>query len=165
MEKRPKIKLELTHTDKAIELIGWVALVAIWILTMVNYSNLPDIIPIHYNGKGAVDSFGSKTNILTLLSIATVLFVGLTLLNRFPHIFNYPVNITNENAKKQYTLATRLIRYLKLIFVVIFGFIILRTIQTAKGQVDGLGTWFLPLLLVMIFIPVIYVIVRSIKGK
>ncbi len=48
MKKRPKIKLELTTTDKAFELFGWLFVVAIWVLTITNYTKLPDIIPIHY---------------------------------------------------------------------------------------------------------------------
>jgi uncharacterized membrane protein len=165
MEKRPKIKLELTNADKVFELLGWFALLVIWVLTIVNFNKLPDIIPIHYNGAGEADGFGGKANFLTLPIIATILFVGLTLLNRVPHIFNYPTNITKENAIRQYTIATRLIRYLKLILVVIIGFIAFRTIQNANGQMDGLGTWFLPLTLGIVFIPLIYTIVRLIKKK
>lgn len=50
MNKRPKIKLELTTTDKAVEILGRTAILAIWILTITNYTTLPDTIFIHYNG-------------------------------------------------------------------------------------------------------------------
>ena len=131
MNKRPKIKIELTTTDKVLEILGWASVLAIWVLTITNYTNLPDTIPIHYNSAGQADGFGEKGNILILPLMATVLFSGLTILNRFPHIFNYPVNITTDNALRQYTHATRLIRYLKLIIVVIFGIILARAIRTA----------------------------------
>lgn len=62
MHKRPKIKLKLTTADKVLEVLGWTFLFAIWILTMASYANLPDTIPIHYNGAGQADSFGEKTN-------------------------------------------------------------------------------------------------------
>ena len=103
MEERPKIKLELTKTDKTFEIIGWLSIIAIWILTITNYKSLPDIILIHYNGAGHVNGFGGKAYILTLPLTATILFVGLTILNRFPHFFNYPRKVTKENAKFQYT--------------------------------------------------------------
>jgi hypothetical protein len=32
MEKRPKIKLELTKADKTFEIIGWFSVVAIWVI-------------------------------------------------------------------------------------------------------------------------------------
>jgi len=165
MEERPKFKLELTTTDKTYEIIGWLLVVAVWWLTITNYSKLPDIIPTHYNGAGQADGFGGKATILTLPLVATVLFIGMTILNKLPHIFNYPKNITKENALRKYTYATRMIRYLKLVIVIIFGLITLKTIQNATGQADGLGTWFLPLTLVLIFIPLTYFIVKLFKDK
>jgi len=97
--------------------------------------------------------------------IATVLFVGLTFLNKFPHIFNYPTNITPHNALRQYTNATRMIRYLKLVIVVIFGLIAFKTIQNGNGEANGLGIWVLPLTLGLIFIPLIYFVIKSFKTK
>ena len=165
MEERPKIKLELTTADKIFESIGWFLIIAIWGLTITNYSNLPDTIPTHYNGAGQADGFGGKATILTLPLIATILFIGLTILNKFPHVFNYPANITQDNAFRQYTNATRLIRYLKLIIVFIFGLIEFKTIQNASGKADGLGVWFLPMTMGLIFIPLIYFVIKSFKTK
>jgi uncharacterized membrane protein len=132
----------------------------IWVLTITSYSNLPETIPTHYNGAGQADGFGGKATILTLPLIATILFIGLTVLNKFPHVFNYPTEITQDNAFRQYIYATRLIRYLKLIIVFIFGLIEFKTIQNANGEADGLGVWFLPLTMGVIFIPMIYFILN-----
>jgi len=165
MKERPIIKLELTTTDKIFELLGWLLIVAVWWLTFKNYSNLPDTIPTHYNGAGQADGFGGKTSIFTMPFNATISFIGLTVLNKFPHIFNYPTNITSENAFRQYTNATRLIRSVKLIIVFIFGLVTFNTVQTAKGEADGLGVWFTPITMGLIFIPLIYYIVRSVKNK
>lgn len=165
MEERPKIKLELTAADKTLEIIGWLLIISVWGLTITNYENLPDTIPTHYSEAGKADGFGGKATILTLPLIATVLFVGLKILNKFPHIFNYPTNITQDNALRQYTNATRMIRYLKLIIVVIFGLIAFKTIQNANGEAIGLGIWFLPLTLGLIFIPLTYFVVKSFKDK
>jgi uncharacterized membrane protein len=165
MEERPKIKLELKTTDKIFEIFGWLLIIVIWGLTITNYSNLPETIPTHYNGVGQADGFGGKVTILILPFIATILFIGLTVLNKFPHVFNYPTNITQDNAFIQYTNATRLIRYLKLIIVFIFGLIVFKTIQYANGEADGLGIWFLPLIIGLTFIPLIYFLSKSIKAK
>ena len=161
MKQRPKIKLELTKSDKTFEIFAWFLIFVVWGLTIANYGNLPNIIPTHYNGSGVADGYGEKWLILTLPLVTTVLFVALTILNKFPHIFNYPNDITEENAFRQYTNATRLIRYLKLIVVVIFGLISYQTIRHANGQIEGLGTWFLPLILGLTIIPIIYFVVKS----
>jgi uncharacterized membrane protein len=163
MERRPKLILKLKKTDKIIEFLGWASLIAIWVLTIINYSILPEIIPTHYNGKGIADNFGGKANILTLPLISTVLYIGMTILNNFPHLFNYPVKITAYNAIDQYKRATRLVRYLKLIIVLIFGLIAFNIIESANGEADGLGVWYLPFILGLIFIPLIYFIVKSFK--
>ena len=163
MNDRPKIKLELTTIDKTLEILGWISILVIWVLIITNYTNLPDIIPIHYNGAGQADGFGGKGNIVTLPLISTVLYIGMTILNKFPHIFNYPTDITKDNALRQYTNATRMIRYLKLIIVVIFGAIVLQTIRNVNGQTSGLGVWFLPLILGLIFIPLTYFLIISFR--
>lgn len=165
MEERPRIKLELTTVDKAFEIIGWLLIISVWGFTVINYANLPETIPTHYNRAGQADGFGGKATILTLPLIATVLFGGLTFLSKFPHIFNYPTNITQHNALRQYTNATRMIRYLKLIIVVIFGLIAFKTIQNGNEEAKGIGIWFLPLTLGLIFIPTIYFVIKSFQTK
>ena len=165
MNKRPRIKLQLNQTDKILEVVGWVSVFGIWALPLINYFDLPEIIPIHFNGAGKADRFGNKTHIFVLPIISTLLFIGLTTLNKHPHMFNYPSQITKENAVHQYTNATRMIRVLKLVIVVLFGLIVFRKIQIVNGHADGLGTWFLPLTMGMIFIPMLYFLIKSLKKK
>jgi len=163
MEERPKLKLELSQADKLIEIIGWLLIFTFWALTIFNYKSLPERIPTHFNGAGVADGFGDKWMILTLPLLATAIFVGMTILNRFPHVFNYPTEVTTENALKQYSNATRLIRYLKVILVVIFELIAYQTIRYAVGQTEGLGTWFLPISMGLIFVPLVYFVIKSFK--
>ena len=165
MEERPKIEIKFNTADKLLEIIGWITLALQWIMTILNYSNLPDTIPIHFNASGQADDFGSKGYIFTLPIIGTVIFLGITILNKFPHIFNYPTAITKDNAEKQYKNAFRMMIYLK--FVIVFTFIIIqyKTIQTAFGNSQGLGVWFLPLSMGLILIPTIFFVIKAVKTK
>lgn len=165
MEIRPKIRIELRTSDKIVELLCLLSLLIIWFLIFFNYPTLPDSIPTHYNGTGQVDNHGNKITIFTLPIICIILYVGLTILNKYPHIFNYPTSISLKNAKKQYTLATRMIRYLKFAISLIFSAIVYKTIQTAEGRSNGLGGWFLPITLALIFIPLTIVIIQTYKAK
>ena len=54
---------------------------------------------------------------------------------------------------------------LKIIVMIIFGWIVFKTIQNVNGNTDGLGTWFLPLTMAMIFIPIIYFMMNTSKKK
>lgn len=163
MQNRPLIKVVPAAPDKALEWLAFLLLLFSWGFILFNYAGLPDSIPIHYNGSGQADGFGGKGHLLMLPIVSTVLYAVLSLLNRYLHLLNYPVHITRENALKQYTLAGRLLRYLKCVVVLLFGSIAFQTIQNAKGMASGLGIWFLPLSLGLIFIPLLYFVVKSRK--
>jgi hypothetical protein len=71
--------------------------------------------------------------------------------------------ITEENSQRQYTIATRMYRFLKLAILVIFSSIVLFTYLTTIGVTNGLGFWFLPLTEGLLLIPAIIGIIKSLK--
>lgn len=165
METRPKLKIQLSSTDKFIEVIGWFSLVCLWIICILPYENLPEIIPTHFNASMEANDYGSKMSIFFLPVIGTLLFLGLSVLNEHPHIFNYPVKITADNALYQYTNATRMIRSFKLIIAFVFGFAVYMIYEAVKGKAGSVGFWGMPLVLGIIFIPLVYFIVKAVRGK
>lgn len=165
MSKRPRIKIPLNAFDKVLEIAGWIGVGAIWLLVKLSYEHLPDIIAIHYDATGTPDNFGGKGTLFTLPILATILYVGLTILNRFPHVFNYPTKITEENALMQYTSATKLIRWLKFAVVLLFSLIAYQTVRSSKGETDGLGACFLPFTLFLMFFPIAIYLVKSLKKR
>ncbi len=165
MFNRPRIKLKLSAFDKTLELTGYIVLFGLWGLTIFSFINMPGIIPIHFGPSGEPNNYGEKTTILILPAIATLLFWGLTKLNKHPDIFNYSVSITKSNAAQQYKYATRLIRFLKLAIVVIFFIIVLFTYLTSIAVTDGLGDWFLPFVFSATLIPTGYYITKSLSAK
>jgi len=141
---RPKLKVPYEQIDIVIELVNITLLILVWVYTFLNYTELPDTIPIHFNGSGEVDDYGNKVTIWILPAIATFTAVLLFVINKFPHIHNYMVNITEENALKNYRISTRLIRSINLYCLVLFAAIIIEIISVAKGKpVHILNTWFL----------------------
>ncbi|MDR9398545.1 MAG: DUF1648 domain-containing protein [Salibacter sp.] len=154
MNDRPQINLSLSSFDKWIEVLGWLALLAIWILSIYQYFFLPDEIPIHFNLSGEPDNYGSKGFILSLPVIASLLFLGLTALNNYPHLFNYPSEITQENAEVQYRLATRLIRILKFSIVLIFLLLAVKVSLITNSDFVLLGPFLMPVILGLVFIPI-----------
>lgn len=156
MESRPRIRIDLSPVDKLAEILAWTVLIMIWAIVLLNYSSLPGIIPVHRDASGDIDGYGDKSAIFVEPAIATIFVAGLTFLNRFPHVFNYAVKITAENARRQYVAATRLIRYLKLGIVVISLIITITTIGAAHGGLTSAGIWLLPCITGIIAVPVIY---------
>jgi uncharacterized membrane protein len=165
MDSRPKIQLTLTKLDNWLEVLGKIVLVLMWTLVIYVFKRLPNTIPIHFDGYGKANNYGSKLTLLVLPILATIIFFGLTWLNKYPHIFNYATKITEANAQAQYSIATRVLRFLKLSILIIFSLIILFVYLTTIGATNGLGIWFLPLTLCLIFIPTIVSISASFKKK
>jgi uncharacterized membrane protein len=110
METRSKIKLTLSSLDSKLESAGKIFLIILWALTLFVFLKLPATIPIHFNASGQADNYGSRMTILISPILATIIYFGLTQLNKYPHIFNYMVKITETNAPVQYKIATALHR-------------------------------------------------------
>ena len=165
MENRPKINISLSTLDKILESIGKLLIIIIWGLTLFVYFKLPAIIPTHFNASGEPDGHGNKLTILILPILASLLYFGLTKLNQYPQSFNYIGTITVENAERQYTIASRMLRFLKIALLLIFSHIILFTYLTTIGLTNGLGVVFLPFTLGIALIPIIFYIRQSIKSN
>lgn len=154
MKNRPKIQPELTVMDRFAESLSILLLLIIWFNCFYYYSKLPDIIPTHFNAAGQPDAEGKKSTLFMLPVISTFIYALMTIINFFPHTFNFPSKITPENALKQYTLATRMVRFIKVIIMFMFAVIIIMTVKTATGDTDGLGVWFTPLLVALLFVTI-----------
>lgn len=126
---RPIIKIELRIFDKILEIIAGLILLSTIVVVAYYYNTLPDIIPTHFDFSGKVDNYGSKSSILTLPILSTLLYIGLTILNKYPQTFNYLGEITLDNAESQYRFATRFLRVLKLIVMITFLIIILSVVS------------------------------------
>lgn len=160
---RPLTRPEYEPVDWLFEVLALMTLFSFLGYMIYIYQRLPDIIPTHFNAAGVADDYGRKNDIWMLPGVAVLLYFMLTLVNFIPHKFNYPTKITPQNAMRQYTLATRFIRILKVILVVMFFYIGVATVSVSQGRSAGLGVWFIPVFLGFVFIPMIIYFVRSVK--
>ncbi len=163
--KRPKIKIELHYSDRLIELLCGIFVIVLWVFVIWIYIKLPEIIPVHYNESGNPDSYGNKLSIFILPLITSVIYILLTQLNKYPHILYYSEEITKKNALQQYTLATRIIRYVKFTVSLLFLLIVITAMDEDIVESDGLGVWFAPVILIIVFVPLIIFILISIRKR
>lgn len=162
---RPKIKLRLTAIDWIVEIIAFSFFIIIIALPLIYFRQLPDTIPTHFNASGTPDGYGSKNTLWILPVTAVFMYLMMTVLEALPHIYNYMVEITPENAPTQYRIATRLIRILKTVILVLLAFISYKTIKTTTGGAAGLGKAFLPVFLLLTFGITIFYIVQSLNNR
>lgn len=163
MSKNPKITLKLTKADFVFEIFSFVALIALWYPIAMHYNSLPDIIPIHFDMQGVPDDYGDKSSLFLLPIIGTLSYVMLTVLNKFPHLFNFPSEITEANATRMYGLATSMMRLVKLLTLLTLVFLIHLSIQTGLGHADGLGSNFIIVSSLGFVIPLAYYFIQSSK--
>ena len=137
--QRPVISLGLSPALLAVELAGAIAIL-VSILPIVQFWGvLPDRIPIHFGLGGQPDTWGDKVTIWIVPAVAAIIFVVLTAVSRYPHTFNYPVRITQENARRQYLLARSLLVWLKAEICWLFAFIVRQQILVALGNAQTLS--------------------------
>jgi uncharacterized membrane protein len=165
MTGRPRINIPLSSADRILENIGTGLLVTIWVLSVASYIQSPQVVPIHFNATGHADSFGSKIHILILPLIPTAIYFLLGWLNKRPHIFNYPVTITAENAARQYGNATKMLRVLKIVVLLVFIVIISTAYLAGSSSDNNLGVWTIPVLSILMLGPLGYFVYRSFKVK
>jgi uncharacterized membrane protein len=163
-QRRPVIKIPVTRTEIILEVIGLLGIMGILLFLSLNWARIPDTVPQHFGFSGKVDSWGSKGILIVLPVVMGAFYLLLTILGRFPHYFNYTVQITTENAAAQYLNARRLLCWLKFELVYIFSYIEFCTIRIAVGadkSSSGLGTAFLPIFLLAVFGTLGYFIYQS----
>ncbi|HCZ36828.1 MAG TPA: hypothetical protein DHV26_12980, partial [Cytophagales bacterium] len=102
---RPKINIPLTRFDWVLEAIAFLIWAGGLLFLIINFETTPDQIPTHYDHTGTPTTSGSKNSLWLLVAINTSLYVLITVVSRFPHSFNYPIEITSQNAERKYTLA------------------------------------------------------------
>jgi uncharacterized membrane protein len=162
---RPRIKVKLTMFDWVSEIVAFAFLIVLIALPIIYYNDLPESIPSHFNAAGQPDDFSSKSSLWFLPITSVFMYLLMTVIEAFPHIYNFPVEITPENALTQYRIATRLIRILKTVIIVIFSFISFQTIKTATGGATGLGRAFFPVFLLLTFGIIIFYIIQSLNNR
>lgn len=160
MEERPRIRIPLSSADKIIEAVSLLLLLIIWAAILLTFEKLPEQVPLHFNASGEIDRYGKKTELFIVPIIATMLYVGLSFLNQYPHIFNYMRKVHRRNAKILYTNSTKMLRLLKLILMIIFGAIVFISFRAAFTGV-GLERWFLPVAIVLLLLPCLYLLKRD----
>ncbi|MDK2909930.1 MAG: hypothetical protein PWR20_1497 [Bacteroidales bacterium] len=161
---KPRFRPELRFIDRVLDALVLLSLVVLWTISFKAYQQLPTSIVVHFDAAGQPDGFGHKWSILIMPGLATVLAISMFVINRFPYIFNYPVKITPENALFQYTMATRLMRWINLLTTILLGMVNWMMIASASGHFSKLWIAVILVFTVLMFVPfIIYMVIASRK--
>jgi uncharacterized membrane protein len=162
--KRPVLKIPKTKPEIALTTISLLLLIANIIYLCVAWSSIPDKVPMHFNAAGEVDRWGGKGGVLVLPFVAAFLWSLLTVLEKYPHTYNY-IKLSKDNVEKQYKNARMMMNVTKAIIVIYMVYWNWQTVQVAYGNQIGLGVWELPIFLLLLFGSMAFFIIRSLKLK
>jgi len=153
--ERPVIPdLKRSGVDVTLEVLACLGVFLLVGISAYYYRRLPETIPQHFKLKGEADGWGGKSILLIMPIIGVGLFTLLSVLSRFPHVFNYPWPITETNARRQYAISRQMLSAVKLVLVATFIYITWSMIGTALGSQRGLGLSFM-----MVEPPILFVII------
>lgn len=97
------------------------------------------------------------------MGVFSSIFIGLYILNKYPHLHNYTVKITEENALKNYRFSTRILRVVNFLNLLLLAYI-LKTMMTPHEKQDTeLGSWFSPLIIIGSLVLIIFIFVSANK--
>ena len=127
------------------------------------WPTLPDQIPVHFDATGAVTRLASVWSLVGLWITGAVLFMFMHIMERFPHIHNYPITITRENAREAYSISRSLIQAIKSVVLMLFALILLNSLMISFGWTDALSVFILPLTLFGKGIPIAVAVVKLVR--
>lgn len=146
-KERPRLRPEMTGLDRALHLLSLSVVVGISVRVISVMPDIPDSIAVHFDASGEADGFGSKYLLWVMPGAALLMYVLLTVLQRFPHTYNYAWPITAANARVQYMLAMGLLSWMRLHTTLIMAYTGWVMADAADGTSGSLGIWFLPVAL------------------
>ena len=158
---QPKIKIHKTNFEKIFDAIALLVLLACVVYLFANWSSIPAQVPTHFNAAGDPDGWSGKGSIWLLPAIGLLIWAGLGVLERYPHVYNHLVKITDENAERQYKNAVLMINFMKNSILILFMFIVYQSIEVALKAAEGLGGGFIFVFIGVIFGNLFFFLIRS----
>lgn len=159
------VTTERRPIHKAFDAITIALFIVTIILLVLNWTKLPDTVPIHFNIKGEADGWGSKYTLFFLPVLTVALFTFLTFLEGKPHIFNLPVKITEQNMHRQFAFARTIMNVMKNLCTILMSFIVLSTVFDAKQTPIPYSNVIIFSLIGLLIVSTLYMCIRSYQLK
>ena len=152
MEKEKLLKIcKIIHRVTLI--IGILTL----ILPIVFWNKIPDVIPIHYGASGVADSYSEKSSLI-LLFFAVLMSMGVMNIAIYYVKVNATSKYATETEKSQMNTVYPMIVFMNLGIQLMFAYMMF-CCTTGKN----LGKWFLPIFLIVTFLPITFIIFKKKK--
>jgi len=150
-----KISIRKNALDVAEMVVSLLCLVGVVVYLILAWGNIPDRIPGHYNALGEVDHWSSKTSLIMLPIISWMLFGFITLVERYPQIWNTGITLTEANRDEVYRLLKSMIALVKMFVLLMFA-----SLTVLSSFAFNLPIWYILGFLMVVFGTIAVCIVR-----
>ena len=138
-------------------LVSLCMLLAYVIVLVCIWSRIPGTVPTHFNAAGIADSYGGK-GILWMIA-ATVILLLLSLIEKVPSIWNFPVAVTEENKERLYKIALVMLGAIKILTTGLFIDV------GVSSLVTRFPVWPMYIMLGAMVIVIVVAVVQMIRAK
>ena len=145
----------MNFVDKLILVIGCLFVIASFFSVIIYYPELPDEIPIHYGLDGIPDDYDEKSSIWSLPVLSLLMFIGLHYLSKINIPYNFAAKSVVKNTAYHRKTHYRFIQILNSIIAFIFFFLTYKTVQIGLGNETDLGNYFIYIVVVGLFTPIV----------
>lgn len=146
--------------DWMLETAAGLGVLANLAIVIYHYGSLPEVIPRHFNAAGEPDGFSNKWIIWLLPLLTIALYAGLTWLGKMIHRSRSSAQASADKASLYSQLTARLIRWMKLGVVVLFGYLTWGTIRIALDKSEQLCPWLLPIVVIAFLVLLSWYIIK-----
>ena len=147
-----------TRFHKVIRLISLLLIIGMFLNIILFWRTIPNQIPGHYNGAGEVDRWGSKGELFLIPILTFLMFLGISVLEKHPSMWNTGVAITSRNKDRVYRYVKNMIAVLKLIMTGVFTYLSFCTVHLLP-----LYRHFTALSLIAVFGSMAYYLIRILR--
>lgn len=155
-----KIQIKTTCFHKIVSYLCQVLLIGSFVYLFMTWNQIPDQVPGHYNGAGEITRWGSKYELFIVPIISLIIYLGISLIEKFPEVWNTGVKVTEKNREQVYKELKNMIVSLNFFMVLTFTSL---TVMTSLGK--PLPSWFLPVDMLLIFGSMGIFIIRVIRAS
>lgn len=155
-------------SNRFLNWLDYTMLGLMFILPVLFWNQLPDKVPLHFNGRGEPGNYNPKYFVFMWGLFATGLYSFMRLMSMVsPEGYNFPFKITPKNKSTQYRLIQICIRVLATNLVVIMALTMSSTVIWSVTEINYLETpnFFPTLLIVLLAGPLVWYLFQAFKYR
>ena len=138
------------NENKLLKILSLCTVIFSFAVLLLNWSQMPAQVPMHYNAAGEIDRFGSKWELLMVPIMEIVIYLLLQLSINHPNFWNIPFEVSEEKKPQVYACMALMLEKLRLICLCWFAYMTLCSIHGQNISIFSLMIFFPLLILILV---------------